>query len=1055
MGRVRRLLQLVLLVLVANAFAVNSATAQPVPPVPACPVFQGCTVYIMMNGIMGEGAAKWSDEVIAYGNAYRAAHTPALDPVYVKFESVYNHGGFWPGDMVQSINQWLAQEEFKRFNIYDPDLQVLLSMIDAYSSMFYRVVLVGHSQSTFYMNFVYESIRDKKVNMPAIWSLPDPNKLVVVNIASAADHVADGNGRYTTVCGDIILIVPGSLSSNITNSATAGCNPLPLSIGDRVDLHNLLDTYLKFGSKTRQQIYADLDLAAGRPEDCGANTNCYLWPTFWGSYIADLVQVGNTVASQNSTIDATSWPGMLQLNSLPYWTAVAGGPGPTYPILVPGQLTLSTRRVFAGDFTVTLEYNSYGEGYNIIGLDNVLKKDVYPRWELGGDDPNDTWHTLKLSRKGTKVDVYADGLKSGGGFVISDTASYRLRFDLQGNNTLNIRNLLVVRGAEDPPPPPPVPTASCSANPAIITAGQSTVFTGTSSGGTGTLTGQWNGRMSGNGPSLTYKSLPSAPAEFVNETYTVTDSGNPPQKTNAYCSVQVNALPPDFNLTPAASPYSIVQEGSVTHNMTLASQGGLTGTATLGIVCLGTCPTGFTYKYSSGTRTLPATGSVPLFVTFTSSASSLAGTYNFRFDVTLGGIKKSSTIALTVTAPPKMVFTPDTAQLSVQRGNSNYVNLALSSQNGMAGTVVLSLSNMQPTAPVGITYDYPTSTVLPANGGVNARVTFYTTAATPAGIYNYEYRATLNGQTVVSKIALTVPLPVVTLTPGVSSLTVVRGNSGYKDITLNSLNGMTGTATWAFNCVIGCSPDIAYDYTRSSVLPANGNVTARVTFYPSAITSIGTYNFEYKATLNGQTVTAQIALVVTPPPFSISCSFSPSPVTLGNSVKGTISQSGGVLPINYTQNGANLGTSNTFTYTTDSVTTLTANVTAKDAAGRTASNSCSVSVVPAPTMTISPSSTSFSIKRGNSAYLDLTLASQGGMKGTATMSLNCPSGCPTVGTISYTYPTSLALPANGSANARVFFNTTTSTPLGAFNFEYQAKLNGQTVVAKMKITFVK
>ena len=58
-----------------------------------------------------------------------------------------------------------------------------------------------------------------------------------------------------------------------------------------------------------------------------------------------------------------------------------------------------------------------------------------------------------FTRNLTQIDLTIDGVAQTP-FTSSATDSYFLAFDLQGNNTLQIQNLSVVRGATTPPPPP-------------------------------------------------------------------------------------------------------------------------------------------------------------------------------------------------------------------------------------------------------------------------------------------------------------------------------------------------------------------------------------------------------------------------------------------------------------------------------------------------------------------------------------------------------------------------------------------------------------------------
>lgn len=361
----------------------------------SCP--SGKTAFVWVNGILvgnekvngiivKTGAQAWAEKVDTIKTNFLASK-PSLKPECVVFVAVYNTSEKWKKDFLQSTGQWLSQEfdemlssinsllswlgipdkfisSLKKSNflvqLADPDLITLFENVRDWSMKGYRVVLVGHSQGAYYTNAVYETIRSGTLVVPGINTLPDSNKLVIVNIASAAGYVADGRNKYITQCGDIILNVPNSLPANVNNTSV----PCLIAVPPGSALHYLNESYLSVGLKTQKQIYQHLE-----------------------------------------------------------------------ELLPPS------------------------------------------------------------------------------------------------------------------PPPSPTLTASCSASPGIINAGQSTTFSGTSSGGIGKRTGVWSGVISGANSSATYSSSSSASAGFANATYTVSDSSSPKKTATANCSVQINA--------PVLRPFSV------------------------------------------------------------------------------------------------------------------------------------------------------------------------------------------------------------------------------------------------------------------------------------------------------------------------------------------------------------------------------------------------------------------------------------------------------------------------------------------------------------------
>ena len=373
----------ILKVLVVFLLLVSSsgmALAQNSPKNPqACPA-KNCTVFLWMNGVFGgtgiTAENNWQVQVSGTTNSFKstyfAVHNPPFNPNsnLVVFDYVFNHGGIdpnllatiatAPGDLYQSKVQ-IKMLLNHQVDLTDPDYVALLNAIQAYSSQGYKVVLVGHSQGTLYMDLAYQGIKDKVVGnyVPSITSLPDNTKLEIVNIATPYNAVVDGNGMYTTQCGDVIYlpVLLGNLPPNISNNGV-GC-PYVADFSGSVALHDLANSYLAPGSQTQIQIYADLDLALGLPDPgCNGDANCFLKDSFMGDYITNWRQVGDMALLQTgSTIDTASHLGTLQLTSYNNYNTVVTGSGVA---TTPARLSVRSRRVFSGSVHDELEIQLLG-----------------------------------------------------------------------------------------------------------------------------------------------------------------------------------------------------------------------------------------------------------------------------------------------------------------------------------------------------------------------------------------------------------------------------------------------------------------------------------------------------------------------------------------------------------------------------------------------------------------------------------------------------------------------------------------------------------------------
>jgi hypothetical protein len=184
---------------------------------------------------------------------------------------------------------------------------------------------------------------------------------------------------------------------------------------------------------------------------------------------------------------------------------------------------------------------------------------------------------------------------------------------------------------------------------------------------------------------------------------------------------------------------------------------------------------------------------------------------------------------------PAFTLAASPASVSVTQGGNASSTVSTTVSGGFNSAVSLTLSGL----PAGVTAAFnPTS--IPAPGSGNSTITFTAGSTATTGTANVTITASGGGITHTTTIALTVnaaSAPDFTLSASPASLTVTQGNSANSTITVNPLNGFTGTVS-----------------LTASGLPAG--VTA--SFNPSSTTGSGTLTLTASSTAATGTATITI-----------------------------------------------------------------------------------------------------------------------------------------------------------------------------------------------------
>jgi uncharacterized membrane protein len=391
-----------------------------------------------------------------------------------------------------------------------------------------------------------------------------------------------------------------------------------------------------------------------------------------------------------------------------------------------------------------------------------------------------------------------------------------------------------------PAGPPPAPDFSLSANPTTVVAPLASTDRTTSI--TVTPANGFNSAVSG----FSVSGLPTGSSYSFNPT-TVNGSGS---TTLTFTQVPANATVQDYALTVTATSGALshttpvtlrVTDFSVSANPTsLSVVQGSSGTSTISVTAqngfndsvalttTGTLPAGTTATFNPTSAT-PTTSSTLTLAT--TSSTPVGGPYSITVQGADGSLTRTTTVNLTVTAPPPPDFSlsanPTTvvAQLGSQDRNTS---ITVMPSNGFNGTVSFGVTGL----PSGGSYTFSPNTV---TGSGSTTLTF----TVPANATVQDYALTVTGTSGSLNHTTSVTLRVTNFSVSASptSLSVVQGSSASSTVSVAAQNGFNGTV----NLTSGVSPaatGLTATYNPTSVT-SSGNST--LTLATTSATTPGAY----------------------------------------------------------------------------------------------------------------------------------------------------------------------------------------------------------------------
>jgi uncharacterized membrane protein len=331
-------------------------------------------------------------------------------------------------------------------------------------------------------------------------------------------------------------------------------------------------------------------------------------------------------------------------------------------------------------------------------------------------------------------------------------------------------------------------------------------------------------------------------------TYTLVVTANSGALTNTLPLAVTVVPPPTIAINASAPSVSLAQGANAAVNLSVAGANGFNAPVTLSATGL---PSGVSASFSPASFAAPGSGSSVLAFSATTAASLVSQTVTIT--AAGGGIKATTALVVTVTAPPAFTLSAGASSVSVAEGATAAVNLIVSAATGFNANVTLSASGL----PSGVTASFLPQVVAAPGSGMSM-LTFAASTGAATGSHTITITATGGGVTKTASIVVTVtPPPGFTLAESASSATIARGSSGSLNLTLTETGGFNAPVTVSLG---GLPAGVAPTFSNPSLSGATFTLPVKLAVASSA--KVGSYTLTITATGGGITHTVTFALTV-------------------------------------------------------------------------------------------------------------------------------------------------------------------------------------------------
>jgi subtilisin family serine protease len=315
-------------------------------------------------------------------------------------------------------------------------------------------------------------------------------------------------------------------------------------------------------------------------------------------------------------------------------------------------------------------------------------------------------------------------------------------------------------------------------------------------------------------------------------------------RLDALAAYQWLAAAPDFGVAAGPASVTITPGGSADYTVSVSASNGFSGGVSLAVAGL----PGAQGSANFTPAVLPG-GSGAAQLRISTAGTIPPGSYPLTISGSSGAITRTATVTLLVAPPPDFGITATPASITVVAGSAGTATVGVSSLNGFAADVALSLGGL-PAAVGTATF---TPAVVSSAGSAQLSITALSTA--PAGSYPLTVTGSSGGTSHTAALTLVVPARDFTLSISPASRTVTRGQSTSYTLTVHTVNGFTGAVS------LSVTGRPAGSTSTLSVNPVAAPGTATLTIKTTSSTTRGT--FTIRVTGTSAALTHQVTTTLT------------------------------------------------------------------------------------------------------------------------------------------------------------------------------------------------